>query len=140
MPRRRGSGRPVRNITSEPVRAASSIPAGNLDGRPAKGSISYRSRELEGPFALSAPRYYTDGWSPIPARRKKALVRGYTGRDGRYPDLVTVEKWARRFRRANVALRLPEDVIGIDVDAYTGKAGAATLVYLEWGLGPLPAT
>ncbi len=44
------------------------------------------------------------------------------------------------FGGGNVGLRLPECVLGIDVDAYAGKSGAATLAEAEARLGALPLT
>ena len=43
-------------------------------------------------------------------------------------------------RVGNVALRLPPGVLGIDVDAYGEKVGAASIATAEAELGPLPAT
>jgi hypothetical protein len=73
---------------------------------------------------------------------KSPLVKGFSGREGRYTDLAAIEEWVRipRFARANVAIRLPHDVIGIDVDAHSGKPGGETLADLESVLGPLPET
>jgi hypothetical protein len=44
------------------------------------------------------------------------------------------------YATGNVALRLPENVIGIDIDAYPGKPGALTLANTEHAWGRLPAT
>ena len=41
---------------------------------------------------------------------------------------------------SNIAIRMPDGVIGIDVDHYDGKTGGDTLAQLESDLGPLPAT
>jgi hypothetical protein len=41
---------------------------------------------------------------------------------------------------SNIALRLPDDVIGIDVDMYDGKRGRVTLAELETKWGELPPT
>jgi len=50
-----------------------------------------------------------------------------------------VHEWATNGQgTGNVGLRMPETVIGIDVDAYGGKPGAATLADAEARLGPLP--
>jgi hypothetical protein len=40
----------------------------------------------------------------------------------------------------NIAIRLPGDIIGIDVDAHDGKLGARSLAAAEAELGPLPPT
>jgi P4 family phage/plasmid primase-like protien len=48
--------------------------------------------------------------------------------------------WAAEYPQGNIALSPPKTVLGIDVDMYDGKAGAATLAAAieEWG--ELPAT
>jgi hypothetical protein len=48
--------------------------------------------------------------------------------------------WDRQFGDKNVAIVLPTNVIGIDIDAYKGHDGAETLEELERDLGPLPPT
>lgn len=92
----------------------------------------------------AAPLYLSAGWTgvlPLPPRAKADPPAGYTGRAGVDPSLADVQTWSD-FRPvdANLALRLPAGVVGIDVDAYDGKPGAATLAALEAKLGPLPPT
>jgi hypothetical protein len=41
---------------------------------------------------------------------------------------------------SNIAIHMPDGVVGIDVDHYNGKTGGTTLAQLEQELGPLPAT
>jgi hypothetical protein len=77
------------------------------------------------------------GWNPIPlpARQKAEPPRGLTGWRGRYlgeADLDAFD-WT-----GNMALRLPPDVAGLDIDAYAG--GNASLTALEARFGPLPPT
>ena len=48
--------------------------------------------------------------------------------------------WAEEEPGGNLALRLPDGVIGIDVDAYDAKTGAATLAEAERRWGKLPPT
>ena len=51
-----------------------------------------------------------------------------------------VESWIKRKPNGNIALRMPPNLIGIDVDAYGEKAGAETLAAAEAEWGPLPNT
>lgn len=93
------------------------------------------------PYADAAGDYLAGGWSPIrlPYRKKNPPPIGFTGYEGRYVDAEQVERWSKR-GRANVGLRLPEQVIGLDVDDYDGKAGGATFADAVARLGPLPPT
>jgi len=98
-----------------------------------------------GPYGASALAYWSAGWQgvlPLPAGRKWPPPPGWTGYDGEYPSHADVQTWLDDERTAggNVALRLPRDVLGLDVDAYPGKAGGRTLVDLTERLGPLPPT
>jgi|GEM_PF-1949570 len=92
----------------------------------------------------AAPTYLAAGWTgvlPLPPRAKAHPPAGYTGRAGIDPSPADVQTWCDfRPADANLALRLPTTVVGIDVDAYGGKPGAATLARLEADLGPLPPT
>lgn len=107
------------------------------------------------PFAQGASAYFDLGWFPIPTSyfgqrlkgelvdSKKPLVKGFTGYQDE-PDNWTssadIAKWSRQIDRANLGLRLPKNVIGIDVDAYEGKAGRSSLAKFEADYGPLAAT
>ena len=109
------------------------------------GSVSERrpTGKVPGAFA-EAPAYRGLGWTgTIPVARsgsKAPLARGITGHAG--TDLSDAELVAmiRRHRAANLGLRLSLTELGIDVDAYDGRAGATTLRSLEARLGPLPLT
>lgn len=98
-----------------------------------------------GPFGLAAIKYIKAGWPEVlPVwkgghRDKQPMVSGYHGRNGAWPDETTTRLWARRYTLANVALRLPRWVIGLDVDHYDGKTGGDTLCDLEEKLGCLLA-
>lgn len=114
------------------------------------------------PFADAVPFYRQAGWLgtlPLPPRAKHNPPDGWTGAHERDPDDATVAYWAANGQASgNIALRMPGDVIGLDVDAYdawrpvrdpaTGqtvtklvhKRGAETLTELESALGPLPPT
>jgi Bifunctional DNA primase/polymerase, N-terminal/AAA domain len=94
-------------------------------------------------YRTSAPLYVGAGWSgvlPLPAGEKSPPPTGYTGEDGVDPDTEAIETWRRERGDGNVALRLPEDVVGIDVDNYDGKDGGGTLKALVDRWGPLPPT
>jgi len=106
------------------------------------------------------------GVIPLPHNRKSPVPDGYTGRKGTYPDDQQIATWVMERPHGNIALRMPGDVLGIDVDDYvyrfqardpktrkpltepdgspkmvTGvKTGGATLAALEEQLGPLPPT
>jgi len=92
-----------------------------------------------------ASEYRKSGWKgtlPLPPVQKKPVPVGFTGVTGAWPTADQVKSWARgKFKEGNVALRLPEDVIGIDVDhGYHGKTGMDTLNELIEKWGPLPPT
>lgn len=94
----------------------------------------------ETPYARAHEVYPHLGWAIIPSGRDKAgIPTGTTGRDG----VVTHEKmdaWARTNAADNVAIRHTGETMGIDVDEYDDKHGAADLAKLVALLGPLPAT
>lgn len=93
------------------------------------------------PYHRAARGYIEKGWSPIPLPHKKKSPppSGYTGYTGAYVGLPEAQAWAK-VGGGNVALRMPDIVLGLDVDAYNGKNGAATLSESEGMLGPLPLT
>src|SRR3712207_4897598 len=77
----------------------------------------------------------------LPAGQKFPPPSGFTGEDGRWPTEEDIAAWNDRAGNAfNLALRLPEDLIGIDVDAYDDRPGAATLADAEARWGALSAT
>ena len=93
------------------------------------------------PFGQAA-LYIQAGWAgtlPLPLGAKFPPPGGFTGADGAVPEVTQVLAWAQA-GPANIGLRLPAGVIGIDVDHYDGKPGADTLAELMAELGPLPAT
>lgn len=93
------------------------------------------------PFGQAA-LYIQAGWAgtlPLPLGAKFPPPGGFTGADGAVPEVTQVLAWAQA-GPANIGLRLPTGVIGIDVDHYDGKPGADTLAELMARLGPLPAT
>lgn len=94
-------------------------------------------------YAAVAGRYREAGWLgviPLPAGKKKDPPSGFTGRRGQYPDDEHVRAWTARHPCDNVGLRMPPDVVGIDVDAYGEKRGGTTLKLAAARWGPLPAS
>lgn len=94
------------------------------------------------PFADTYETYFDRGWHviPLPARAKTPPPDGFTGAAApmsSWPDLFT---WADTRPDANIAIRLPDTVIGVDVDAYGGKRGAETIAEAEARWGALPST
>ena len=97
-----------------------------------------------GAYAEHAWTYRRAGWAgvlPLPAGEKWPPPGGYTGWAGADPSGADVQAWCDGSEGAgNVALRLPHDVYGLDVDDYGGKSGGAALARLVGEHGPLPAT
>lgn len=96
------------------------------------------------PFRVSALGYRELGWPGIiPVTRhgtKAPLYAGITGHDGIDADEKLLAELIRTYPQANIGLRLPFDIIGLDIDAYDGKGGARTLRSLSGRLGPLSTT
>lgn len=111
-------------------------------GPPAAAQPAPNGVEVNGtPFHRAAAEYLAAGWSPfpLPHKKKSPPPKGYTGYAGAdtTPDAVAV--WAKG-RGGNVGLRMPECVLGIDVDNYGTKNGGDTYADAEDRLGPLPPT
>lgn len=109
----------------------------------------------ETPFTRAARAYFDSSWSPIPLPHKaKSPVpdspTAFTGASGAYVDGAQLRRWLASRARAqagnfhyppsNIAIRLPKDLIGIDLDAYGDKKGAETIARAEEAWGPLPLT
>lgn len=102
------------------------------------------------PFKLAAVEYLEAGWSPIPLPEKAKWPPpdGFTGAQGKFVDKAQLGEWKKgraaagkmRFAPGNIALRLPDGVIGIDADMYDDKAGRSTLASAEEAWGQLPPT
>lgn len=106
------------------------------------------------PYSQAAGDYLRAGWSPIPLpfKKKDPPPDDLTGAAGKYVTEDDVLAWTRTprpvrlsagnlsFVASNIALRLPLNVIGIDVDRYDGKAGAKTIAEAEKKWGALPDT
>lgn len=94
------------------------------------------------PFKQFALEYLTRGWLPLPLPpgEKAPPPKKSTGH---YPNPTEedVERWiASEEDRSNIGLRMPDGIIGIDVDAYAGKQGGQTLSVLTERWGNLPPT
>jgi len=92
-------------------------------------------------FGEYARHYHQAGWAPLPLPngKKTPPPDGTTGGVDYYPSYADVESWSETNPDSNIALRLPHDVVGIDIDAYKA-AGMATYARLQEILGPLPPT
>ncbi|NKR70495.1 AAA family ATPase [Rhodococcus hoagii] len=90
--------------------------------------------------------YFVRGWVsplPLPVGAKFPPPEGWTGANASFPDRAQVERWmAGRNSNGNVALRLNDNVIAIDVDtAHGGKRGADDLTaYERFAKAAFPAT
>jgi Bifunctional DNA primase/polymerase, N-terminal len=94
-------------------------------------------------YAAALESYWGQGWPsmmPIPPRQKASPPEGLTGWDGDDPSYADMFSWAEERPDANIALRMPPDVLGIDVDNYKDKHGGFTIERHEETWGPLPAT
>jgi Bifunctional DNA primase/polymerase, N-terminal len=94
-------------------------------------------------YSIAAEQYWTSGWRgvlPLPKRQKTPPPKGTTGYDGSWPEWSTIAQWKTEFPDGNLALRLPNTVVGIDVDAYDEKKGNACLNHAVSLYGALPAT
>jgi P4 family phage/plasmid primase-like protien len=94
------------------------------------------------PWGNFAKKYFDAGWCPLPLppRRKKSPPTGTTGKYD-MPDKKKLIGWHKSHdARGNIAVRVPEDVIGIDVDAYDAKIGLEGLRTMEKEFGTLPDT
>ncbi len=99
--------------------------------RPAK--IKQQAEPTKG-YGGSGLAYFDGGWPgpiPLPPGQKKPPPEGYTGKAAPYPDRAKVQEWCADKTDGNLALRLHDGVIAIDVDNYDGKHGLATLAAFE---------
>lgn len=99
--------------------------------------------QITHPYAQAARGYRASGWQgtlPI-VGKQDGLPTGYTGRHGAWPDDHQVNRWVDARGADNICLRLPPDVIGIDVDAYSGRRGLQTIDWITEQSGvELPGT
>jgi bifunctional DNA primase/polymerase-like protein/AAA domain-containing protein len=95
------------------------------------------------PFKETAQEYFDKGWLPVPLpyRKKANPPGGYTGRSAtKKIDQKTINRWLKTSSPQNIAIKIPDDMIGLDVDNYEGHDGANTLIDLEKKHGTLPGT
>ena len=99
---------------------------------------------MSNPYGDAADLYWSAGWRgilPLPYAAKKNPPAGYTGSTGTDPAYPDVATWADGTDgNRNICLRMPANIIGIDVDAYGDKLGAQTLATKEAEWGALPPT
>jgi Bifunctional DNA primase/polymerase, N-terminal len=72
------------------------------------------------PYGSAARAYLAAGYSPLPLPPgvKWPPPKGWTGAAAPMADLEQVRRWIRSDPAGNIALRLPDGVIGIDLDLY----------------------
>lgn len=95
------------------------------------------------PYEEAALAYFDHGWRgvlPLPERGKYPPPTGRTGATGTDYTRQEIAEHVVLDGSGNIGLRMPDGVIGIDVDAYGDKVGGETLQQLEADLGALPAT
>lgn len=98
---------------------------------------------MTGIFSANAPHYTAAGWAgvlPLPRGQKFPPPSGFHGAAGASPTAAKIAEWRETRADGNLAIRLPRNVIGIDVDDYGDKVGAATLAAREADWGALPVT
>jgi hypothetical protein len=103
---------------------------------------------VTGVFADSCEDYARAGWPciiPVPAEAKFPPPEGFTGAAGKNTPPEQLAVWAdSAYAGYSVALRMPDGVIGIDVDHYekngSSKRGDDTLAEREAQWGALPLT
>lgn len=106
-------------------------------------------------FADNVAAYALAGWPcilPVPPDKKWPPPVGFTGEHGRDTDPMQLVIWAGSHPGHAIALRMPPNIIGIDIDHYdktvstpegaktVQKRGADTLAEYVTRWGPLPPT
>lgn len=92
-------------------------------------------------YSDAAQTYWDKGWRgvlPLKRETKWPPPSGFTGYDGATPSYPDILQWSELYPQGNLCLRLPDGVIGIDVDAYGAKTGEAALAEAVRRWGPLP--
>jgi Bifunctional DNA primase/polymerase, N-terminal len=89
-------------------------------------------------FADVYEAYLDTGWTPLPLPRGEKFPppKSYTGASRKQPRERDYRRWAADYPDGNVALVMPEGVVGVDVDVY--HHGGETLKMLYRPNGPLP--
>lgn len=110
--------------------------------------------EIASPFVAAADEWLEAGWNPFPAyhtkeKSKAPCVPKWYVDDVKFSvighDAVDVTPkllagWKKEYPNAQLGIRLPRSVLGIDVDMYDGKGGRERLRDLVATYGPLDAT
>lgn len=101
--------------------------------------------DLTRPYAAVAEAMWKAGWRgvlPLPRGKKHAPPEGWTGNGAPYPSYADVYTWLETAReQANsICVRMPETVVGIDIDDYPGKPGRQTFLKLCSELNAPPPT
>lgn len=97
----------------------------------------------EKPYAEGAPVYASRNWDGvIPIRKGSKIpamsdVTGYSGSQLTGAESVALSS-KKQYAYSNIGLRLPKNLVGVDIDDYDDKVGGATLATLERELGNLP--
>lgn len=92
-------------------------------------------------YGAAAETYWEKGWRgvlPLNRAAKWPPPKGFTGYDGAEPSYADILQWGELYPDGNLCLRLPDGVIGVDVDAYGAKTGAAAFAEAVKRWGPLP--
>ncbi len=90
------------------------------------------------PMGAAAVELARAGWPVLPVDRRTKLPLARHAKDSGTTDLATVERWWWKWPDANVAARVPDGLVVLDVDPRAG--GRAALLELELEHGRLPAT
>lgn len=100
-------------------------------------------------YPAIAQHYLEAGWEgilPLPPMRKVPPPAGFTGRGAPMPTAEKIFEWIEKETpNANVGLRLPDTIIGIDVDTGYVKAGVPKVGLESWQhlidtCGPIEST
>jgi len=109
--------------------------------------VTAPAQEIAPVYASACADYALAGWTcviPVPPEKKFPPPSGFTGAPGRDTTPQDIAAWATSHAGWSIALRMPDGVVGIDVDEYVKgevvKHGADTLAAAIAELGPLPPT
>ena len=95
-------------------------------------------------FAETARAARALGWDsvlPLPHGQKFSPPIGYTGAEAKIPTDEDYAAWdAQAGEHFNIAVVMPENVAGLDIDVRDGKRGDALLAEMSARLGDLPPT
>lgn len=102
----------------------------------------FHGGEADG-YADAFDEYWRNGWKSVlwlPRGKKFPPPSGYTGYDATIPSYPDLMAWAEDHPDANLGLRFPAEIVGLDVDAYGEKTGASTIAEALKRYGMLPPT